>query len=48
MIPVRHLTPDGSMTVNAIPTRTAAGRYRVADRNKNKPKETDAEDILKA
>ena len=47
MIPVRHLTPDGSKAVNAIPTRTAAGRYRVADKNK-KPKDTDAEDILKA
>ena len=47
MIPVRHLLPDGSKIVNSIPTRTAAGRYRVADKNK-KPKDTDAEDILKA
>ena len=46
MIPVRHLLPDGSKIVNSIPTRTAAGRYRVADRTKTK--DTDAEDILKA
>ena len=46
MIPVRHLLPDGSKIVNARPTRTAAGRYRVADRKKTK--DTDAEDILKA
>ena len=47
MIPVRHLLPDGSKIVNSIPTRTAAGRYRVADRTKNK-KVPNAEDILKA
>ena len=45
-IEVRHLLPDGSKIVNARPTRTAAGRYRVADRKKTK--DTDAEDILKA
>ena len=47
MIPVRHLLPDGSKIVNSIPTRTAAGRYRVVDRTKNK-KVLNAEDILKA
>ena len=37
---------DKDTEINARPTRTAAGRYRVADRKKTK--DTDAEDILKA